>query len=144
MSLWTLVLVLAAGSVLLGGIAYLLLRWFSRREPYCDFLRLRNRRKLTFVRLMIQDGRVPPYVKAVPFLLLLYLASPIDLIPDVIPVLGYLDDVVITLLAFMLILKLTSGHVVQDLVEQAREADKTPPGMHGEQSHLVQSPTDAG
>ena len=144
MSLWVLVIGLAVGSVLLGGVTFLLLRWFGRREPYRNFLRLRNRRKLTFVRLMIQDPRVPSYVKAVPFLLLLYLASPIDLIPDVIPVLGYLDDVVITLLAFMLILKLTSGQVVQDLIQQAREADAAPPGIQGEQPHLVQSPPDAG
>ena len=142
MSLWVLVLVLAAGSAILGVIAFLLLRWFGRREPYRNFLRLRNRRKLTFVRLMILDPRVPPYVKAVPFLLLLYLISPIDLIPDIIPVLGYLDDVVITLLAFMLILKLTSRQVVQDLIQQAREADPVPPGIAGEQPHLAQSPPD--
>ena len=78
MSLWALVLVLAAGSAMLGGFAFLLIRWFGRREPYRNFLRLRNQRKLTFVRLMIQDPRVPPYVKAVPFLLLIYLVSPID------------------------------------------------------------------
>ena len=144
MSLWVWVVVLAAGSALLGGIAFLLLRWFGRREPYRNFLHLRNRRKLTFVRLMIQDPRVPPYVKAVPFLLLLYLVSPIDIIPDIIPVLGYLDDVVITLLAFMLILKLTSGPVVEDLLQRAREADPAPPGKHGEQPQLAQSPPDAG
>ncbi len=144
MSLWALVLVLAAGSVLLGALAFLLLRWFGRREPYSNFLRLRNRRKLTFVRLMIQDPRVPPYVKAVPFLLLLYLVSPIDIIPDIIPVLGYLDDLVITLLAFMLILKLTSEPVVQDLVQRAREADANPPGRRGEKPHLAQPPPDTG
>ena len=91
---------------------------------------------------MIQDGRVPTYVKAVPFLLLIYLTSPIDIIPHVIPVLGYLDDVVITLLAFMLILKLTSVHVVEDLVQQAREANNTHPSIHVEQPQLVQSPPD--
>jgi uncharacterized membrane protein YkvA (DUF1232 family) len=92
------------------------------------------------------DTRHPsaPIVKAVPFLLLLYLVSPIDLIPDIIPVLSYLDDVAITLLAFMLILKLTSGEVVEDLIQQAREADATPPGIHGEQPQLAQSPPDAG
>ena len=144
MSLWALVLILAVGSVLLGAVAFLLLRWFGRREPYRNFLRLRNRRKLTFVRLMIRDPRVPPYVKAVPFLLLLYLVSPIDLIPDVIPVLGYLDDVIITLLAFMLILKLTSGHVVQDLIQQAKDADAKPPGIHREHPQLLQDPPETG
>ena len=144
MSWMSLVILLAVGSVILGALALLLLRWFGRREPYRNFLQLRNRRKLTFVRLMIQDSRVPPYVKAVPFLLLLYLASPIDLIPDIIPVLGYLDDVLITLLAFMLIIKLTSGQVVEELVQQARDQDATAAVIQGEQPQLAQIPPDAG
>ena len=133
MSWMSLVILLAVGSMILGALALFLLRWFGRREPYRNFLQLRNRRKLTFVRLMIQDSRVPPYVKAVPLLLLLYLASPIDLIPDIIPVLGYLDDVLITLLAFMLIIKLTSGQVVEELVQQARNQDATAAVIQGEQ-----------
>ncbi len=133
MSWMSLVILLAVGSMILGALALFLLRWFGRREPYRNFLQLRNRRKLTFVRLMIQDSRVPPYVKAVPLLLLLYLASPIDLIPDIIPVLGYLDDVLITLLAFMLIIKLTSGQVVEELVQQARNQDATAAVIRGEQ-----------
>ena len=143
MSLWVLAPALAAGSALLGGLAFLLLRWFDRREPYRDFLRLRHRRKLTFVRLIVQDPRVPRYVRAVPILLLLYIASPIDIVPNVIPVLGLMDDAVITLLALMLILKLTSGYVVQDLIRQAREADAAPSGIYVEQPRLVQVPPDA-
>ena len=108
-----------------GGLAFFMIRWLSRREPYRNFLYLRTRRKLTFVRLVIRDTRVPIYVKAVPFLLLLYLLSPIDIVPDFIPVLGLMDDVAITLLALMLILKLTSGPVVLDLLQQAKAADAT-------------------
>ena len=61
---------------------------------------------------MMGDNRVPAYVKIIPILLLIYLSSPIDLVPDFIPVLGYLDDVVIALLALALIIRLTSGPVV--------------------------------
>lgn len=42
-----------------------------------------------------QIGKAPLRVKIVAFLGLLYLANPIDLIPDFIPVLGQLDDVIV-------------------------------------------------
>ncbi len=41
------------------------------------------------------DSRVPGRVKAILGVVAIYLASPIDLIPDFIPVVGYLDDVVL-------------------------------------------------
>ena len=41
------------------------------------------------------DSRVPGRVKAILGVVAVYLASPIDLIPDFIPVVGYLDDVVL-------------------------------------------------
>ena len=122
---WTLVLVMGVLSLVFALTAVLMLRWLGKREPYSNFIKLRTRRKLTFVRLMMGDDRVPMYVKSIPGLLLLYLASPIDLVPDFIPVLGYLDDVVIALLALALIIRLTSVPVVVDLLQQARLADAT-------------------
>ena len=120
---WTLVLVMG---VVAGGFALtavLMLRWLGKREPYSNFIKLRTRRKLTFVRLMMGDDRVPMYVKIIPVLLLVYLTSPIDLVPDFIPVLGYMDDVVVALLALALIIRLTSGPVVLDLLHRAQLAD---------------------
>jgi len=43
----------------------------------------------------VQDRRTPLRVKILVFVALAYLIDPVDLIPDVIPVLGYLDDLVI-------------------------------------------------
>ncbi|PKB67314.1 MAG: hypothetical protein BZY81_05005 [SAR202 cluster bacterium Io17-Chloro-G4] len=122
---WTLVLVMVVVSLVFALAAVLMLRWLGKREPYSNFISLRTRRKLTFVRLMMGDNRVPRYVKLIPILLLLYLSSPIDLVPDFIPVLGYLDDVVIALLALALIIRLTSGPVVVDLLQRAKLADAT-------------------
>jgi uncharacterized membrane protein YkvA (DUF1232 family) len=127
MPLWSLVVPAAVvGTVSLGLTAFFAFRWLARREPYRAFIRLRTRRKLTFVRLMMRDGRVPLYVKAIPLLLLLYLANPIDLAPDFIPVVGWLDDVLVVLLAFVLIVRLTSRAVVEDLIQKARAADAAP------------------
>ena len=120
---WTLVLVMAVVAVGFALAAVLMLQWLGKREPYSNFIKLRTRRKLTFVRLVMGDNRVPMYVKVIPVLLLIYLTSPIDLVPDFIPVLGYLDDVVIGLLALALIIRLTSGPVVVDLLQRAQLAD---------------------
>ena len=43
-----------------------------------------------------RDPRTPGYVKALIFFVVAHTFSPIDLIPDFIPVLGYLDDLIIT------------------------------------------------
>jgi uncharacterized membrane protein YkvA (DUF1232 family) len=61
------------------------------------FVSLVNRLRL-LVRLM-RDPRVPIYLKFIPFASLLYVLLPIDLIPDLLPVLGQLDDLGIVLLA---------------------------------------------
>ena len=116
-----LVMVVVAGGFALTAV--LMLRWLGKREPYSNFIKLRTRRKLTFVRMMMGDDRVPIYVKIIPVLLLVYLISPIDQVPDFIPVLGYMDDVVIALLALALIIRLTSGPVVLDLLQRAQLAD---------------------
>ncbi len=100
-------------------------RWFQRREPYRTFLRLKARQKLTFFRRLLTHPRVPWYVKVIPFALALYLATPIDLIPDFVPVLGYLDDVAIVLVAVALVLKLSGSavhEVLQDLAGQENDA----------------------
>ena len=46
--------------------------------------------------LAAKDSRTPWYVKALIFFVVAHAFSPIDLIPDFIPVLGYLDDLIIT------------------------------------------------
>jgi uncharacterized membrane protein YkvA (DUF1232 family) len=43
----------------------------------------------------VRDKRTPFYAKGIAILALVYLISPIDLIPDFIPVAGYLDDLII-------------------------------------------------
>jgi uncharacterized membrane protein YkvA (DUF1232 family) len=48
------------------------------------------------VYIAAKDPRTPWYVKALVFFVVAHTFSPIDLIPDFIPVLGYLDDLIIT------------------------------------------------
>lgn len=52
------------------------------------------------------DPRLPWYIRLLPWLVLAYALSPLDLIPDFIPVLGYLDDLLLIPLGIILALKL--------------------------------------
>jgi uncharacterized membrane protein YkvA (DUF1232 family) len=70
-----------------------------------------------------QDPRTPWYVKALIFFVVAHTFSPIDLIPDVIPVLGYLDDLIITPGGLWLAIRL----IPPDIMAQARVTVATPP-----------------
>jgi uncharacterized membrane protein YkvA (DUF1232 family) len=50
--------------------------------------------------------------------------SPIDLFPDFIPVLGYLDDVIILLLEILFVIKLMPPHVLEACQLEANEWEK--------------------
>jgi len=92
----------------------------QNREPYTVILRLRTREKIRFFRFMATDSRVPKLVKVIPFLLAAYLAMPFDLIPDFIPVLGYVGDVGMIVLALVLMVKWTPRDSIDAIVERAR------------------------
>ena len=120
-----LAMAIVLGLTLFSLALYWLIRWLGKREPYDAFLRLRTRQKLTFFRLLLQDRerQIPLYVKLIPVVLVIYLSIPFDIIPDFVPVLGYLDDVALALLALVLIIKLTPRPVVLDLLRQAGGAE---------------------
>ncbi len=67
-----------------------------------------------------RDPRVPWYVKAAAVAIAAYALSPIDLIPDFIPVLGYLDDLVVVPLGVLLAIRLVPPDL---MAEFRREAD---------------------
>lgn len=55
-----------------------------------------------------------------------YAVSPIDLIPDFIPILGYLDDIIIVPLGIMLVIKLIPPEVLNEHRETAAKATEQP------------------
>jgi len=63
---------------------------------------------------LLRDGRVPLRAKIVLALATLWLASPIDLIPDFIPIAGQFDDAIVAALALRFILRTTDGAVVRE------------------------------
>ena len=68
--------------------------------------------------------KLPWYVKVLAALVIAYALSPIDLIPDFIPVLGLLDDIILLPLGIALLIKLIPPDVMEQCRAQARYADK--------------------
>jgi uncharacterized membrane protein YkvA (DUF1232 family) len=71
-----------------------------------------------------KDRRVPWHARVVAILVVAYAFSPIDLIPDPIPVLGYLDDLILIPLGIALVIKLIPAEVLQDCREKAESTMK--------------------
>jgi uncharacterized membrane protein YkvA (DUF1232 family) len=132
MELWQAVLLaIVVALALLALAAFLLWRKASERtkqfgERLSD-LPWNLRVKLAW-RLM-GDGRIPLAVRAIPPLLVLYLAMPLDLVPDIIPVLGQLDDVLVLLVALGLLARFVPLEVVDahltELEAEARSGQST-------------------
>ena len=67
-----------------------------------------------------RDPRTPWYAKVLTMLIVAYALSPIDLIPDFIPVLGYLDELILLPVGIYLVLKLVPGEALADARTKAR------------------------
>src|SRR4030067_281788 len=74
----------------------------------------------------VRDPRVPWYAKALAACVVAYAFSPIDLIPDPIPVVGHLDDLVLIPLGVLAVRALIPGAVLEDCRVRARQLDAKP------------------
>jgi len=73
-----------------------------------------------------RDPRVPWYVKAAAMAIAAYALSPIDLIPDFIPVLGYLDEVIILPVAMALVIRMIPDPLMAEFRETAQRRAERP------------------
>jgi uncharacterized membrane protein YkvA (DUF1232 family) len=110
----------ASGLVALLVVLAVLL-WFSaRRQPEAAkqvvkrLLKLPLRAKLRLVWRLLGDARVPLWVKAVVPFLILYLTMPLDIIPDFLPVVGHLDDLMVFVVGVSLFVRFTPLAVVEE------------------------------
>ncbi|WP_363318783.1 YkvA family protein [Microcoleus sp. CAWBG51] len=80
----------------------------------------RQLKKETYaVYLASRDQRVPWYARVLAGVTVAYAFSPIDLIPDFIPILGYLDDLIIVPLGIWLVIKMIPPQVLAECREKA-------------------------
>ena len=73
--------------------------------------------------LALKDRRTPWYAKALAGVVVAYALSPVDLIPDFIPVLGYLDDLILVSAGVYLTFRIIPDHIL----EEHRQTIKTTP-----------------
>jgi uncharacterized membrane protein YkvA (DUF1232 family) len=117
---------------LIGVLAGLLLLWLTliavlwATRP--DDMRLRELLRLLpdvlrLLRLLATDGSLPRGVRVRLWLLLAYLALPVDLVPDFIPVLGYADDAIVVALVLRSVVHRAGADAV------ARHWPGTPEGL---------------
>ena len=74
----------------------------------------RFKHELRVYQLVLKDRRTPSLAKWLLGIAVAYAVSPVDLIPDVIPVLGHLDDLVILPLLVITAVKLIPPSVIED------------------------------
>lgn len=84
----------------------------------------RIKRNVVALWLAARDPRVPVAAKVVAAIVAAYALSPIDLIPDFIPILGYLDDVILVPLGIALAVRMIPAPLMEDLRERASLVDK--------------------
>ncbi len=92
----------------------------ERQSAAKALMRLPWRRRPVLFWRLFRDRRVPLPAKLVLPLVGLYLLMPLDLIPDFIPVIGYLDDLLVVVLGFWLFLRLCPQEIFWEHVSELR------------------------
>ncbi len=90
-----------------------------------DWARTFKRQTLT-VYYAARDPRTPFIVRLLALAIAAYALSPIDLIPDFIPVIGYLDDLILLPLGIALVIRLTPPAVIEDAQIRAEKTVDRP------------------
>lgn len=117
---WLWLLMVAVAFLIVATLAALSLR----RDPFARatlaaLQRLGWRQRFDVARAIARDRRVPRLVRWLPVVLAVYLAFPIDVIPDFIPVLGQLDDVLAVALVLWLLIRLVPHEVIEQQLARA-------------------------
>lgn len=88
------------------------------------FTELIQQAKLVFQLLL--DPKVPLYLKALPFAAVAYLLFPVDILPDVIPGLGQIDDITILLIGAKLFIELSPQEIVAKYLQKFQNSEAAP------------------
>jgi uncharacterized membrane protein YkvA (DUF1232 family) len=102
-------------------------QWFEQTKSWARILK----RDCLALYLAARDPRVPWYAKAVAALIAAYALSPIDLIPDFIPVIGYLDDLILLPLAIAGVMHLIHPAVMAEHRATAAQMGQRPTSKLG-------------
>ena len=106
----------------------------KEKEPFVNLEVIAGKRKdpgffrevwqqARLVYYLLRDPEVPFYLKLVPFAAVLYLLWPVDFLPDLVPVLGQLDDLTALLVSSKVFIEMAPPQVVARYMEQIRVSD---------------------
>lgn len=98
-----------------------LIYYFSLKERAWKERAKTLKRDVYALYLCSRHPKTPFYAKAFAILIISYALSPIDLIPDFVPVLGYLDDLILIPAAIMLLIHMVPGDVLQECRQKAQD-----------------------
>ena len=89
------------------------------------------KRDIVALWIAARDPRTPVAAKLVAAVVVAYALSPVDLIPDFIPVLGYLDDLILVPLGILAVVTLIPGHLMAEYRAAATERGRLPASRAG-------------
>lgn len=96
------------------GIYQTLKDYFNKIIPFSKF-------KIYVLWFALKSPHTPRLIKLLGFLVLIYVLSPIDLIPDFIPILGYLDELVLVTLMVSFCLYFIPHDVMDESITKAKD-----------------------
>lgn len=91
----------------------------------------RLKREVLAISLAVRDPRTPWYARALGVVVVAYALSPIDLVPDFVPVLGLLDDAILLPLGIWLVVRLVPPDALADARVAAAELERQPASRAG-------------
>jgi uncharacterized membrane protein YkvA (DUF1232 family) len=89
------------------------------------------KRDVLAVWIAARDPRTPWYAKALATAVAVYALSPIDLIPDFIPVLGYLDDLILVPIGIVIVIRLIPADLMAEFRREALLMERKPVSRTG-------------
>ena len=111
---WPGLLIAVVGGLVVLWLLLLALLWWARPDDLGAREALRLLPDVVrLVRRLASDGSLPRGVRIRLWLLLAYLLSPIDLVPDVVPVVGYADDVVVVAWALRSVVRRSGAEALE-------------------------------
>jgi uncharacterized membrane protein YkvA (DUF1232 family) len=103
------------------------LGWGARVRQWARLIK----RDVMALWIAARDPRTPLAAKVVAVVIAAYALSPIDLIPDFVPVLGYLDDIIFVPLGIMLAVRLIPVALLEEFRGRAAELAERPASRVG-------------
>ncbi|WP_299166818.1 YkvA family protein [uncultured Arthrobacter sp.] len=115
---WEPVVAILAGLLLVYAVALVLLYLYARRNPETVSMRSALRLLPDLLRLfrsLLTSAEVPASARVLVLVVLGYLILPIDLVPDFVPVLGYVDDVIVVAVVLRAVIRRTGPELLARL-----------------------------